>query len=84
MAFDNQKGRVITTGGMLKTPSGRNLGLQEAQNELAKCCGIDCCNNLIRLPDQSTGSRIIMYFEDGNLKFSVGDTVYVVTAIAEE
>lgn len=84
MAFLNKLGRVITTGGIFKKSSGENLTLQGALDELAKCCGIDCCNNRIRIPDQSTNDRVDLFFEDGSLKFSIGDTVYVVTAVEQE
>lgn len=84
MACEGKKGQVITTGGIFKKPSGENLTLKEANNELAKCCGIDCCNNLIRLPDQSTGVRTELYFENGSLKVNIDGTIYVATLTAEQ
>lgn len=83
MSCESKKGQVITTGGILKKPSGENLTLSQALDELAKCCGFSCCEKLIRIPDQTTGETAELFFDGGDLKYTIGGTTYVVTVTAE-
>ena len=67
MACEGKKGQVITTGGILRKPSGENLTLRQALDEVAKCCGQDCCNNVIRITDNVTGDLMELSVESGAL-----------------
>lgn len=42
--------------------------LQDAIDFLGKCCGINCCEKAIRLPDTVTKDRHTIFFENGSLK----------------
>lgn len=48
--------------------------LQDAMEDEAKCgCGIDCCNNELILRDKSTGEKIAIYVEGGEIMFRLAD-----------
>ncbi len=56
-----------------KSSRGERKGhqtLEDALNEEAKCCGIDCCENLIRLRDQVTGTSYTLSFKSGVLSIT--------------
>lgn len=80
----SQKGKVHTASGLFSNNQGVGLNLREALDELGKCCGFDCCSNTIRINDQETGDLVEVYFEDGDLKFSIGGTTYTVTATSDQ
>jgi len=53
-----------------KSSRGERKGhqtLEDALNEEAKCCGIDCCENLIRLKDQVTGTSYTIAVRSGSI-----------------
>jgi hypothetical protein len=79
----SKKGVVNVPNGIFKDGKGGTLTLPEALDELAKCCGVDCCNNHIRLPDQTTGTRTDLYFEDGVLKYNIDGEVYTVALTSD-
>lgn len=79
----SKKGKVITNQGVLRGPNGETLTLEQALDELAKCCGFSCCEKLIRIPDRTTGETVELFFDGGDLKYTVGGTTYVVTAAEE-
>lgn len=43
--------------------------LNEALRLASQCCGVDCCEGVLRLPDQTTGETFEIYMEDGFLKY---------------
>lgn len=65
-------GKVKVQRGVLYTKNykGERVGfenLTDALREEAKCCGIDCCERLIRLDDQVTGTSYTIAIRNGEL-----------------
>lgn len=46
---------------------GKGFHLESALQELAKCCGVDCCEGVIRITDQETGEIVEISVVDGVL-----------------
>lgn len=66
--MSNKKGKVHTALGTFWDSKGKDLGFQQALDEAAKCCaGISCCENLIRIKDQSTEETYTIQIVDGKL-----------------
>lgn len=79
MSCESKKGQVITTGGILRKPSGENLTLKEALDEIAKCCtGTDCCNRWLNLQDKTTDGFGQLYLDNSVLKLQIGEDIYTV------
>ena len=58
----------VSSGTLTSRKRGKNYSdLQEALNDLAKCCGVDCCDGVIRLTDQVTGTLKKISIQDGVL-----------------
>lgn len=68
----DKSNRVRITGGMMTDKKGRGIdSLEEAMEEQAKCCGISCCDNVIRLDDRENGNKYEMGFVNGVLSFRI-------------
>lgn len=66
--MSNKKGKVYTPQGTFRDSKGRSLTFKEALDEHAKCCaGISCCENLIRIKDQSTGETYTIQIVNGEI-----------------
>ena len=39
--------------------------LDDALNYLAKCCGVDCCNQVLIMKDHTTDELMVGYFDNG-------------------
>lgn len=85
-------GKVKVEKGILYTKNNRSGvvygggrkgfdNLQDALNEEAKCCGIDCCEGLIRLDDQVTFDSMTIYFRNGTM-YIKNEKTGAVTSIA--
>lgn len=65
----SNKGKIVFGDGLVwKFVGGKRIPIntfEEAQEELAKCCGISCCNNHIRLIDKITGLPVLLTIENG-------------------
>lgn len=59
--------------------------LNEAQKAEADCgCGIDCCDNELKLRDKDTQNTVALYFDGG--EFKLRDTtgaIFTVTIVAD-
>lgn len=69
--FNNPKGKIKVIKGILYRVGrkGNRINfstLDDALNYLAKCCGIDCCNQVLTLKDHTTGELMVGYFDNGS------------------
>lgn len=78
------KGNVIVPTGIMRDGTGRSLEFREALDEVAKCCGLSCCEELIRIPDQTTGTSTEIYIDNGSLKVKIGEQVYSATLTLDQ
>lgn len=60
-----QNGTIWAVEGSDRVPFDN---LQSALDYQARCCGLSCCEKLIRLEDQETGDKMTLYFSGGALK----------------
>lgn len=73
----------IETGSLYIIHKGEKKAFQslnEAMDYLGKCCGYSCCEKLLRLEDQTTGDKMVLYFEGGALKVKDEKTGVIKTA----
>lgn len=80
---DYKQGVVHPTGNPDKS-YGKQTDAWKAEADCG--CGIDCCDNSIKLRDQTTGNIIRWFFTDGHMKFTDLTTgiTKTVTAVADE
>lgn len=66
------KSKVYIESGKIWAVEGHNRiafdDFQEVLDYLAKCCGVSCCERLVRLKDKVTHDTNTLYFENGALK----------------
>ena len=68
--FKNPKGKIKVIKGILYRlgRKGQRINfptLDDALNHLAKCCGVDCCNQVLTMKDHTTGNIMVGYFDNG-------------------
>lgn len=68
------RGVIGTASGLFWRLVGRKREavntLREALDAEAKCCGVDCCDNVIRINDTVTGNLMVISIASGVLKIN--------------
>lgn len=69
----SKKNVIVAKGLIWGVVNGKRVGfesLDEAMDFMSQCCGIDCCNNVIRLRDKVTGVVQEISVSNGELQIN--------------